>query len=267
MQKLFEYRFKEGGGLRGHNFGNLFIAAMTDITGDFEEAVRQSSKVLAVRGRVLPITLDNVRLCAELDDGSVVTGETRISASGSGIKRVYLEPEDSTPLPEALNAIKEADAIVLGPGSLYTSVLSTLSVPKISQAIAEAPAVKIYVCNVMTQPGETSGYTLERHVQAVLEHAGTKSVDVVLHNSQRVPEEIADRYRAEGSEPVEGSVYKIQQMGLDMVAEDLLSWDGYIRHSSERLAKSIIRIILKHRGHVLRKRVLEMYWLPDWLKG
>lgn len=263
MERLFQYRFREGSPLSGHNFGNLFIAAMTEITGDFEEAVRQSSKVLAVRGRVLPSTLDDVRLCALLEDGRQIKGETNISGADTRIQKVYLEPEGASPLPEALSALGEADAIIPGPGSLYTSVLSVLAVPGIAKALSDSPAVKVYVCNVMTQPGETRGYDIYDHVKTIVDHCGTDCLDTVLVSNQPIPNDILDRYESQGARPVTGGAQRVRGLGIEVIEEHLLTWDGYVRHSPDRLARSVIRIILKHRGHALRNRLLEMYWLGD----
>ena len=184
MTELFNYRFKGNGPLAGHSFGNLFIAAMSDITGDFDLAVKRSSDVLAIRGRVLPATCDDCVLGAILEDGRRVLGESVLATCDSPISRVFLEPGDCKPLPEALRAIDEADAIVLGPGSLYTSVIPNLLVPGMADAIATSKAVKIYVCNVMTEAGETTGYTAQRHLAAIRNHAGDEVVDwVIVSNS------------------------------------------------------------------------------------
>ena len=202
LEQLFQYRFNTDSQLDGHSFGNLFIAAMSEITGDFEAAVKESSKVLAVRGRVLPVTLDNIGLGAELVDGRVVYGESNITADPVAIKKVHILPADVTPLPEALLALQEADAIVLGPGSLYTSVIPNLLVPGIAQAIADSNATKIYACNVMTQPGETTGYTASDHLRAILQHTTPELVDYVLVNTAAIEPALLQRYQAEGAEPV-----------------------------------------------------------------
>jgi uncharacterized cofD-like protein len=263
MERLFQYRFGEGSGLAGHSFGNLFIAAMTGITGDFEEAVRESSRVLAVRGRVLPTTLEDVTLFAELEDSKQIRGETAISATDGRIRRVYLEPRDAEPLPEAIAAIKGADAIVLGPGSLYTSVISNLAVSGVARAIREAGALKIYVVNVMTQPGETRDYTGRDHVKAVLDHGGEGCIDLVLLNNEAVPESVAAKYLAQGARPVVAETGAVSGLGVAVVEEPLAVWDGVVRHSSEKLARCLIRIILKQRGAVIRERLLEMYWSAE----
>ncbi len=268
MERLFQYRFKEGSGLAGHNFGNLFIAALTDVTGDFEEAVRQSSKVLAVRGKVLPTTLQNVTLVADLADGRRLRGETAVSSATSRIKRLRLDPPDPEPLPEAITAIKEADAIVLGPGSLYTSVIANLLVPGIAGAIRDSQALKIHVLNIMTQPGETAGYRASDHIRALLDHGGEGCTDLVVANSQKVPEDVDARYVSQGARQVEVDAQRLKNLGVTTAEEPLASWDGgVVRHSPEKLARYLWRAILKHRGAAIRQRLIEMYTSPEKAKG
>ncbi|MFI5389581.1 MAG: uridine diphosphate-N-acetylglucosamine-binding protein YvcK, partial [Candidatus Eremiobacterales bacterium] len=180
VTELFRYRFREGEGLSGHSFGNLFLAAMTGITGNFDEAIKVSSRVLNVKGRVLPSTLAVSRLCARMTDGRVIAGESTITAARGTIDEVYLDPAFAPPLDEVITAIREADAIVLGPGSLFTSIMPNLLVDQIGREIEAANAIKIYVCNVMTQPGETDGYSASRHVRALLKGAKAKICDVVV---------------------------------------------------------------------------------------
>ena len=180
---LFQYRFDQGGGLKGHSFGNLFIAAMTDVTGSFEQALYESSKVLAVRGRIVPATVAHLSLVAELDDGSLVRGESRITARGGSIERVMIDPADAVAHPEAVEAIDEADLVVVGPGSLYTSLVPNLLVPEIAEAVGRTPAQKMYVCNVATERGETDGYTVADHLLALQRHTFPGLVDVVVANS------------------------------------------------------------------------------------
>lgn len=239
MEKLFQYRFDTGNGLKGHTFGNLFIVAMTDITGDFEQAVRESSKVLAVRGQVLPSTLESVTLSALYDDGTTVTGESQLAQHRGRIRRVSLEPPDAAPLSDAVRALREADIIVLGPGSLYTSVLPNLLVPGITRAIRESQAVKLYVCNVMTQPGETDGYAASDHVQALIEHAGTGIVEYALVHRGRVSSALTEKYRLMGGYPVAADVRAIRQLGVQPVTRSLASGDDLVRHDAELLAAAI----------------------------
>lgn len=242
MEKLFQYRFDSGNGLKGHTFGNLFIAAMTAITGDFEQAVRESSKVLAVRGRVLPSTLQSVTLSAVYEDGSTVSGESRLAQQGGRIRRVSLDPPDAAPLAEAVQALREADVIVLGPGSLYTSVLPNLLVPGIARAIRGSRALKLYVCNVMTQPGETDDYTASDHVRAILEHAGPGVVDAALVHRGRVPSSAVERYRRSGGYPVVPDVKEIRQLGVQPVVRSLAGGSSLFRHDAQLLAAAIVEL-------------------------
>jgi uncharacterized cofD-like protein len=241
LGRLFQYRFKAGRGLVGHNFGNLFLAALTHITGDFAEAIRVSSKVLAIRGRIFPSTLSNVHLVATLEDASVVHGETRITASKSPIKKIALSSPGVRPLPLAVAAIREADLILLGPGSLYTSILPNLLIPEIAQAIIQSKAPRVYIANLMTQPGETAGYALADHLRAIQQHVLRKNsprrvIDYVVANSQPVSRAVARRYRAEGAEPVVVNLPALRKLGFRVILDNLLEEHGVIRHNTRRLA-------------------------------
>ncbi len=189
--RLFQYRFQEGRGLRGHSFGNLFLTALSHVTGDFAEAVRVSGQVLAIRGRIFPATLENVSLEAVMTDGKIVSGETRIARSGKKIRRLRLHPRQVHPLPEVLEAIAKANLILIGPGSLYTSILPNLLVSGIAEAIESSSATRVHVANLMTQPGETEGYSLADHVREIYRHTGHKLFDWVVANNQPVSVEIA----------------------------------------------------------------------------
>lgn len=239
MEQLFQHRFSWGDGLQGHSFGNLFIAAMTEITGDFEEAIRASSQVLAVRGQVLPSTLSSVTLRAEYDDGTVTVGESLIPQNDKTIHRVFLEPEDCRPVPEAIEAIQTADAIILGPGSLYTSVLPNLLVKEIREAIRNSPAPRIYICNVMTQPGETQGYTAAQHIKAIIDHAGPGLIDYAIVNTVPIPQELQDRYLAKGAVPVEADLAEITALGIRPVEAPVISMTDLVRHDPDKLAAVI----------------------------
>lgn len=245
MEQLLQYRFTVGE-LAGHNLGNLLIAAMNDLAGGFHQAIRGMSRVLAVRGQVLPSTLENISLGAEYSDGAVVFGESNIPKYGRRIRRIFLEPAQCFPLPEALQAIAEADAIVLGPGSLYTSIIPNLMVTGLSDEIARSGAVKMYVCNIMTQPGETDGYNASAHVKAILSHAG-KIVDFILVNRGDIPRVLRDRYSKEGAIPVTVDVKEIETMGLKAVLEPLLAPGDVVRHDHDRLARLILKLVLKNR--------------------
>lgn len=239
MEQLFQYRFETGDGLKGHTFGNLFIAAMTDITGDFEQAIRESSKVLAVRGRVLPSTLDAVTLHAEYEDGSTASGESHIAQTGRRIHRVFLHPSDAKPLDEALRALREADVIVLGPGSLYTSVLPNLLVPEIADTIRRSKAMRLYVCNVMTQPGETDGYKASDHVRALIDHAGRGIVDYALIHRGRVSPALEEKYRRIGQHPVMADVRTVRTLGVQPVTRSMVSESDLVRHDAALLTVAI----------------------------
>ncbi|MDI6870663.1 MAG: uridine diphosphate-N-acetylglucosamine-binding protein YvcK [Bacillota bacterium] len=244
MERLFQYRFRQAGeGLTGHNFGNLFIAALTAITGDFEEAIKESSKVLAVRGQVLPSTLTNVVLHAELADGRVIAGESEIARARGRVRRVFLTPSAPPALPEALAALAAAEVVVLGPGSLYTSVLPNLLVHGIAEGIRRSPAVKVYVCNVMTQPGETDGYTVSDHVQAILDHAGPGLIDYALVNTLPVPSNLRRKYQEQGAEPVVYDPERLAGMGVTAVTGNLASLTDLVRHDPERLAQAILALL------------------------
>jgi uncharacterized cofD-like protein len=240
---LFRYRFTEGDGLSGHSFGNLFLAAMTGITGNFDEAIKVSSRVLNIKGRVLPATLSVARLCARLTDGSIVEGESNITASrGTPIASVYLDPGRALPLEEVIAAIRDADAIILGPGSLYTSILPNLLVERVAREIEAANAVKLYVCNVMTQPGETDGYSASRHVEALIENAGARVCDVVVVNDE-LPRKLLDAYAVEGQLPVVVDKVRLDRLGMRTVRASVMSETQTVRHDSEKLAGVVIGII------------------------
>lgn len=241
ITELFQYRFRNGEGLEGHSFGNLFLTALCAITGDMVSAVKESSNVLNIRGVVLPATLDDMKLGAEFEDGRIIRGESNIPEAHGKIKQLFTEPAKCTALPEALDAIKEADLIILGPGSLYTSVIPNLLVNGISEAIEKSHAKKIYVCNIMTQPGETDNYSVASHVNALIKHAKSKNIlDAVLVNDS-LPENISEGYAKAGSYPVRLDMENIAPIGIEVVAQKLLkdNKDGLVRHSSNRVARAV----------------------------
>jgi len=243
MAQLFQHRFGGSGNLAGHNFGNLFLAALAHVTGDFLQAIRVSSKVLAVRGTILPSTLENVQLLAELADGTVVTGESQITKAGRPIRRVMLEPPDCRPLPEVLEAIDQAHAIVLAPGSLYTSVIPNLLVPGISAALRNASALKIYVANLMTEPGETDDYALSTHLEALFAHGGMGVAEGVVVNRQPLSPAIMERYRAAGAAPVELDVDRVKALGVWPVEGDLIGSGEVARHHPQKLGKLLMSLL------------------------
>lgn len=248
MQELFQFRFKEGSEFQGHNFGNLFITAMSKLTGDFDKAIKESSKVLAIRGQVVPSTLERVRLVAEHQNGHKTFGESRISQSMSPVRKLYLTPKECAPSPEALKAFSEADAIILGPGSLYTSIIPNLLVGGISEAIAKSGALKIYICNVMTQAGETDDYTASDHVKAIIEHTNAKVIDYCIVNTARAPEELLIRYRGENAYPVRVDSEKIKELGITVIEIEVMSAEDYLRHDPEKLARVIIDLIVDFKS-------------------
>jgi uncharacterized cofD-like protein len=257
LSRLFRYRFRGDGDLGGHSFGNLFLAALTEVTGDFVEAVRLSSEVLASKGHIFPATINDVRLVAELEDGSVVRGETQISASQSKIRSLRLEPEQCLPLPEALAAIRTADVITVGPGSLYTSILPNLLVARVAKAIGEARATKIFICNLMTQPGETDGYSARLHLETVKKYAPEINFDFVLVNDRLITEEQRLRYAAEGSNQIgieDDFMSEAVTNETEIVRADLLDEGEKVRHSSERLAL----VVLACRKQALSRPVLSV---------
>jgi uncharacterized cofD-like protein len=245
MEDLLQYRFSTGE-LAGHSLGNLLIAALNDMAGGFHQAVRGMSRVLAVRGQVLPSTLENVSLGAEYADGAVIFGESNIPGYGKEIKRVFLEPGDCYPLPEALQAIAEADAVVLGPGSLYTSILPNLAVKGLADSINKSGAVRIYVCNIMTQPGETDGYTAGGHVEAILSHAG-KIIDYAIIHKGEITKELRERYETEGAVPVFPDIKEIEKMDIRAVPDHLLAVGDVVRHNPHRLARLILNLVIRTR--------------------
>jgi uncharacterized cofD-like protein len=248
LSRLFQYRFQAGHGLKGHNFGNLFLAALTHVTGDFAEAVRVSSKVLAIRGRIFPSTVSNVHLVATLVNGQRVSGETNISRSKVAIRKIELNPRRVRPLPKAIEAIQQADLILMGPGSLYTSVIPNLLIPEIAQAVMRSRAPRVYVANLMTQPGETAHYTLSQHLQAIENHVGRRFINYVVANKKQVSSEVARRYRAEGAEPVEIDRNNLAKMKVHLLADNLLEEHGVIRHNSPRLADLLLKKFLLPRS-------------------
>ena len=239
---LFRYRFNEGTGLSGHSFGNLFLAAMTGITGKFDAAVRESSRVLNVKGRVLPATLSVAKLRATMADGAIVEGESAITKDGRAIEDIALDPPHPAPLGEVIEAIRTADAIVLGPGSLYTSIIPNLLVDRIAREIEQSSAVKIYVCNVMTQPGETDGFTASRHLEVLLGHTNAKVCDYVVVNSEP-PQRLRDIYAEEGQVWVVPDLEEIAKLGVRPIIADVIGETTNVRHDPEKLAQTITNLI------------------------
>ncbi|MDM7921951.1 MAG: uridine diphosphate-N-acetylglucosamine-binding protein YvcK [Pyrinomonadaceae bacterium] len=242
LSKLFRHRFSGGGDLGGHNFGNLFLAALSEITGDFAEAVRLSSEVLASKGHIHPATDSDVRIVAELEDGTVIRGETNVGKAGRRIKRLRLEPEKCHPMPGAVEAIEAADIITVGPGSMYTSLLPPLLVDGLAKKIADTNATKIFICNLMTQPGETDGMTARRHLEVVKEHVPELTFDVIIVNDRLISQEQAAKYELEGSEQigVHGSITGDTIDGAKIFYADLLDAGEKVRHDPAKLAAAVL---------------------------
>ncbi|RAP74826.1 gluconeogenesis factor YvcK family protein [Paenibacillus montanisoli] len=243
LSDMLQYRFNSGTGLAGHSLGNLMLAAMTDISGDFVSGVRMLSKVLAVRGRVLPAAGEAIVLKAETVDGTIITGESNIPKAGKAIKRVFIEPADVEPLEEAVEAIREADAILIGPGSLYTSIIPNLLVPKLAESIVDSNAVKIFVCNVMTQPGETDNYSVGDHLDAVHAHIGHHLFDYVIVNDGEIPEQVQQKYAERGAKAVHLDLEEVKRRGYEVIADRLVLFRTYLRHDAARLSHHIYQLV------------------------
>jgi conserved hypothetical protein, cofD-related len=243
LSKVLQHRFHEGSSLAGHSLGNLILAAMKEITGDFVTAVKELSKVLAVRGQVLPASAQPIELIAEYSDGSQVRGESQIPKRGMPIRKVRIEPVNAVPLAEAVEAIERADAIIIGPGSLYTSIIPNLIVPGIATAIVRSRAVKIFVCNVMTQPGETDRYSAGMHVNAIVRHVPDITFDYIVVNDGPISQEVLKKYAEQGAEPVRLDRKELDATGAEIIADRLVLYRTYLRHDTERLSEHILRIV------------------------
>jgi len=242
LSRLFNHRFRQGESLKGHNFGNLFVAALTEITGDFAQAIQLTSKILATRGRVYPITTTNTTLVARMEDGSIVRGETNITASQLRIAELMLEPKDVTPLPESLEAIALADLITIGPGSLYTSLITNLLVRGVPQALAAARGIRVYVCNLMSEANESLGLTAAEHIERIYEHAREPIFDYAVVNTPSFSAETLARYAQEGAAPVLPDIDRIEALGVQCVVCNFAREDTYIRHDAVRLTKTLLAL-------------------------
>lgn len=242
LSRLFQYRFASGEGLEGHSFGNLFVAALSAVTGDFAEAIKLSSQILATRGHIFPATNTNVTLAARMDDGTLVRGETKITASQRRIVELMLEPAHVSPLPETLESIQKADVITLGPGSLYTSLVTNLLVQGIPEALSNAAGVRIFICNLMTQANESVDLTASQHIERIYEHTLKPVFDYALVNTSHVSEELRARYKSEGSSPIEADVARIEALGVKTIAGDFAFEGDVLRHNYDRVAEEILRL-------------------------
>jgi uncharacterized cofD-like protein len=243
LAEVLNYRFSNGTGLAGHSLGNLILAAMTDITGDFVTGITELSRIFAVRGRVLPAANQAIVLKAEMVDGSIVVGESTIPKSGLAIRKVFIEPADVEALPEAVQALQEADAILIGPGSLYTSIIPNLIVPKLAEAIVASKAVKLFVCNVMTQPGETDNYSVSDHLAAVHAHIGHNIFDYVIVNDGEIPPQVQSLYAEKGSTAVHLDLEEVTRRGYKVIADTLVLFRTYLRHDAAKLSDHIYHLV------------------------
>ncbi|MCL1972772.1 MAG: YvcK family protein [Endomicrobia bacterium] len=237
MSRLFQYRFPSKGSLSGHSFGNLFLTAMSAISGGFDNAIAKSGEVLAIRGRVLPVTLSSITLEAELENGKNIRGESSVSKANERIKKINLAPFAPPAAPEVLEALKKADVMIFGPGSLYTSIIVNLLVDGVVDAVKNSKAYKIYVCNIMTQPGETKDYKLSDHIKAIEEHSYCGIIDCILANKGKIPKNVLKRYKRYDSYQVEADKVKTKTVKSSLFSDEI-----YARHDSDKLAKAIMRV-------------------------
>lgn len=269
MEELLQYRFTDGR-LKNQSFGNLFLAAMDGISNNFEEAVQKMSSVLAVTGKVVPVTLDNVVLKAKLRNGSIIEGESNIPEEAlkqnSPIDRIFIDPGDAKALKESVDAIMEADAVILGPGSIYTSVIPNLLVKDIASALRKTKAIIIYVANIMTQPGESDKYTVADHINAIVKHAGD-IVDCVAVNVGRMDKELEKKYKDEGSSMVAIGEEKIKDRGIEIIEGDFVKiTNGLVRHNAEKLSSVLIETIMEKKLLYDKKKIIEYFYLSERLK-
>ena len=242
LSKLFAYRFKSGKGLGGHNFGNLFLAALTDITGDFAHAIKLASKILATRGHIYPATTTNATLVAHMEDGSIVRGETKITASKQRIAELMIDPPNAAAMPETLAAIERADLITVGPGSLYTSLITNLLVQGIPTALAEAKGIRVYICNLMTQANESLGLKASEHIERIYEHTRAPIFDYAILNTAPFSPETLARYAAEHASPIEVDVDRIEKLGVRCITGDFASEENVVRHAANRVTGALLTL-------------------------
>jgi len=245
ISQLFRHRFNKGGELGGHNFGNLFIAALTEMTGDFGQAIKLAAEILATRGHIYPATQTNVTLAARMEDGTIVRGETKITASHQRIVELMLEPSDPPPPPETLDAIAAADLITVGPGSLYTSIVTNLLVRGIPEALGDAPGTRVYICNLMTQANESLHLTASQHIERIYEHAGRPVFDFAVVNTAPVSAELCERYAAEGAEVTIADVERIEAMGIQCVTGNFADEGDVLRHAADRVADAVLALPMR----------------------
>jgi uncharacterized cofD-like protein len=270
MEELLRYRFKDGR-LKDQSFGNLFLAAMDGISNNFEEAVQKMSSVLAVTGKVIPVTLDNMILKAKLKNGAIIDGESNIPKAAleqnSAIDEVFIEPKDAKAIKEALIAIDEADAVILGPGSLYTSIIPNLLVREISDALEKTKALRIYVSNIMTQPGESDNYSVKDHIDAINKHAKCKVVDYVVVNIGKIRSDLKEKYLKDNSSIVNINEEEVTKLGIKVIKSDFIKVrKGYVRHDANKLASILLETIMKKKLFYDKKKIVEYLYLSQRLK-
>jgi uncharacterized cofD-like protein len=270
MEELLQYRFKDGR-LKDQSFGNLFLAAMDGISNNFEEAIQKMSSVLAVTGRVIPVTLDNMILKAKLKNGKIIDGESNIPKgaieNNSAIDEVFIEPKDAKAIKEALIAIKEADAVILGPGSLYTSIIPNLLVREIRDALDKTKALRIYVSNIMTQPGETDNYGVKDHIKAINKHAKGKVVDCVVVNTGKISGDLEEKYLKDHSNIVNIDEELVTKLGIEVIKSDFVKVrKGYVRHDADKLAAILVETIMEKKLFYDKKKIVEYFYLSQRLK-
>jgi len=245
---LFQHRFQTGNGLSGHSMGNLLLAAMTSVTGDFYTGIKEISRVLNVKGDVYPISNENLTLHASMDDGTIVSGESNIPLANKKIERVFLSPEHIKPMPHAVEAIKKADLIVISPGSLYTSIMPNLIIPGIDLALKQTQGKVVYVCNIMTQLGETTGYSAADHVQAIYDHIGTGTLDSIIVHSEPIEKPMLREYEKEGADPVVCDVDRLKTMELEVIKGDIVDHSQQaVRHDTKKIS-SLLYSMLEREG-------------------
>jgi uncharacterized cofD-like protein len=242
LARLFNHRFRSGDGLQGHSFGNLFVAALTEVTGDFAHAIQLTSKILATRGRIYPVTAANVKLVARMEDGSEVRGETNITASAKHIAELLLDPPDAAPLPETLDAIERANLITIGPGSLYTSLITNLLIRDIPYSLATARGVRVYICNLMSQANESLGLTASEHIEKIYDHARAPIFDYALVNTRTFSEETLARYAAQGAAPIEADIKRIEALGVTCITGNFASEETVVRHNGLKVTEALLKV-------------------------
>lgn len=273
MEQLLQYRFKDGD-LKGQSFGNLLIASMNGISGNFEEAIKKISDVLAVTGKVLPVTLRNITLYAKLENGMVVKGESNIPVKSleenSPIERVFIKPKEAETIDDAICAIEDADIVLLGPGSLYTSVIPNLLVKNIKESLNKTNAIKVYIANVMTQPGETDNYTVSSYVKALLNHWPEGEIDYVIANTGKINDEVSEKYETEGADLTKLTKEDreiLTNLGIKLITEDLIDIKkDYVRHDAIKLSKIIIDLVLQLKVASDRNRIIDYFYIRKLIK-